>query len=275
MIRAFKLEWLKLRNYKFFWILLGLNLIALLIISTAGVFFLNWLKSEGIDIDGIDPTIIPIYDFPDIWQNTTYLASWLRFLLAFIVIISVNNDLTYNTMRQNVIDGVSKKEFVLSKLSLILFLAALTTIFLFITGLIIGSVYSNVWGVSYIFDEMEFLGAYFLDIVVYCSFAFLIALFIKKSGFAIIALFLYTMFFEPLAAVFMQEHHCCKDTYWDTIGSFLPIRSIKDLISVPFGKYIFREIVDYVPLKTLLINLGWLAIYFWVIYRRLVKRDLK
>ena len=40
MIRVLKLEWLKVRNYKSFWILLGMYLLALLIIASGGVFFL-------------------------------------------------------------------------------------------------------------------------------------------------------------------------------------------------------------------------------------------
>ncbi|MCP4459185.1 MAG: ABC transporter permease subunit, partial [Cytophagales bacterium] len=200
MIRVFQLEWLKLRNYKVFWILLGMYLLALVIITSFGVFFLEYLKSKGADFDGLDPTIIPIYDFPDIWQNTTYLASFLKVLLAFIVIISVNNDQSYLTLRQNVIDGISKKEFLISKLMLIAFLALTSTSFLFVAGLINGSVYSHVHGATYIFSELEFLAAYCYDIMVYCSLAFLITILIKKTGFAIIVLFLYTMMFEPILA---------------------------------------------------------------------------
>ncbi len=275
MIRAFKLEWLKLRNYKVFWILMGMYLFALIVITSFGTFFLEYLKSQGADFEGLDPTLLPIYDFPDIWQNTTYLASFIRVLLGFIVIISVNNDLSYNTLRQNVIDGISKKEFVLSKLSLILFLAAFSTLFLFISGLTNGFIYSNVQGAQFVFDEMEFIAAYFLDIVVFCSFAFLVALLIKKAGFAIIGLFIYTIMFEPIVAVFLQHHHCCKNTGWSEFASYLPVRAMKDLIAIPYPKYIFREIVDYVPIKPVLISLGWMGLFLGAVYWRLVKRDLK
>ena len=162
MIRALKLEWLKLRNYRVFWILTGMYLFAVIIIASGGGFFLQWLKSQGADFDGIDPTILPIYDFPDIWQNTTYLASFVKVLLAFIVIISINNDVTYNTMRQNIIDGISKREFIYSKLLQIAALAFLSTLFLFIAGFINGSIYSHVWGPGFIFDEIGISPGLFL-----------------------------------------------------------------------------------------------------------------
>lgn len=274
MIRALKLEWLKVRNYRVFWILTGMYLLAVVIIASGGVFFLEWLKSKGADFDGIDPTILPIYDFPDIWQNTTYLASFVKVLLAFIVIISINNDITYNTMRQNIIDGISKREFIISKLLQILALAFISTVFLFIAGFINGSIYSHIWGVEYIFDEMEFLFAYFYDIVVYCTLAFLLSLIIKKAGFVIIALFLYTMMFEPIATTIMINAPYFKDGIAPDLAQFFPIQSLNNLITVPYGKYVFMEIEDNVSYSALAIVTGWFAFYLTSIFYILNKRDL-
>ena len=89
MIDAIKLEWLKIKNYRVFWILLGMYLFALTVIASGGVFFLEWLKNQGADFNGIDPTIVPIYDFPDIWQNMTYLGSYAKIFLAFMFFFSV------------------------------------------------------------------------------------------------------------------------------------------------------------------------------------------
>jgi ABC-2 type transport system permease protein len=274
MIRALKLEWLKVRNYKVFWILTGMYLLAVIIISSGGVFFLEWLKSKGADFDGIDPTILPIYDFPDIWQNTTYLASFIKVLLAFIVVISVNNDITYNTMRQNIIDGISKREFIFSKFLQILALAFLSTLFLFIAGFINGSIYSHVWGAAYIFDEMEFLFAYFYDIVVFCTLAFLLSLIIKKAGFVIVALFLYTIMFEPILTTILINAPPFRDGIAPEIARFFPIKSLNDLIPVPYGKYIFMEIEDNIPLSALAISTGWFLIYISGIFFLLNRRDL-
>lgn len=275
MIDAIKLEWLKVKNYRVFWILMGMYLLALAIIAAGGVFFLEWLKSLGADFNGIDPTIVPIYDFPDIWQNMTYLGSYVKILLAFIVIISVNNDVTYNTLRQNIIDGISKKKYLLSKFIFITILAAISTLFLFFTGLITGTIYSHVWELRFIFDELEFLGAYFLDIVVYCSLAFLLSLIIKKAGFVIVLLVLYTMMFEPIASAILINAPFFRDTFWSELVAFFPIQSLNNLIKVPFGRYVFMEIQDYIPAKTLAIALVWLAFYLTMIITILTKRDLK
>ena len=111
MIRLFEIEWLKLKNYTVFWILLIMYFLGLILILSSGMFLMQFLKYKGADFNGIDPTILPLYDFPDVWQNMTYIATFFKIILAFIVIISVTNEISYRTMRQNVIDGLSKWEW--------------------------------------------------------------------------------------------------------------------------------------------------------------------
>lgn len=274
MIRAFTLEWLKIKHYRVFWLLFGLYLLAQLAITNGGIFILEWLKNQGANFDGIDPTIIPIYDFPDIWQNSTWLGSFVNLLISFIVIVSVNNELTYNTLRQNIIDGISKREFLLSKFALILFMAAICTLVLFVSGLTAGLLYSHVTDLKFIFDEMEFLVAYFLQLVSISMFAFCIALVIKKAGFAIVMIFLYSAFFEPIASAIMEYAPFVKD-YTAGLVKFLPIYSMRNLIDVPFPKYLLREINDDIFWYEWLISIGWLAIYGLFITYILNKKDLK
>lgn len=274
MIRAFTLEWLKLKHYKIFWILFGIYLLAQLVITSGGVFLLEWLKSKGLDFNGLDPTMIPIYDFPDIWQNTAYLGSFAKILIAFIVIISVNNDLTYNTMRQNIIDGTSKKEFILSKFSLIVFLAGICTLVLFSSGLITGFIYSHVTDLASVFDELEYLLAYFYQLIIFSMLAFLIALVIKKAGFAIVLLFLYSSFLEPIATAILQYAPFMNDTTAG-LAKFFPVFSINNLIDIPFPRYYFQEIQDNVLWHEWLIATGWILVFTYIIVFILNKRDLK
>ncbi|MEP5611906.1 MAG: ABC transporter permease [Cyclobacteriaceae bacterium] len=274
MIRAFKLEWLKLKHYRIFWVLFGIYLLAQLVITNGGVFVLEWLRDLGADFDGLDPTMIPIYDFPDIWQNTSWMGSFIKILIAFIVIISVNNDLSYNTMRQNIIDGVSKKEFILSKFSLVLFLAAICTIVLFTSGLVTGFIYSSVTDIKYVLDELEFVVAYFYQLVVFSMLAFLVGLVIKKAGFAIVLLFFYSSFLEPIVTAILEHADPIKDQT-ASLAKFFPVYSVNNLIHVPFQRYFFQEIQDNVLWYEWLIATGWLVIFTYLIVFILNKRDLK
>ncbi|MEQ8550153.1 MAG: hypothetical protein RIC03_19720 [Cyclobacteriaceae bacterium] len=275
MISAIKLEWLKLKNYRVFWVLIMMYLFALTVVAFGGTFFLEWLKSKGLDFKGFDPTMLPLYDFPDIWQNLTWIASFIKILLAYVVIISVNNDLTYNLLRQNIIDGFSKKKYLISKIALIVGLALMSTVALFIAGLINGYMYSQVMSVRYIFDEMEFLAAYALDILVFCSFAFLMSLLIKKAGFVIVALTIYSLMFEPILAFVLENAPFLEDPIWSNMAQFLPINALNKLIAVPFPKYIFEEVVTDIPFIPLVIVLAWETIFVGAIVYILNKSDLK
>ena len=98
IIRLLEIEWLKLKNYKVFWILIIMYFLGLILILSSGMFLMQFLKSKGAEFQGIDPTILPLYDFPDVWQNMTYIATFFKIILAFIVIISVTNEISYRTI---------------------------------------------------------------------------------------------------------------------------------------------------------------------------------
>ncbi len=273
MIRIFEIEWLKLKNYRVFWVLFALYFLGLTIVCSSGMFLMEFLKSKGADLNGVDPTILPLYDFPDVWQNVTYVATFFKLFLAFIVIISVTNEISYRTLRQNVIDGLSKKEFLISKLALIVSLSSLATIFLFLQGLIMGLIYSKVGGLKYIFSSLEFFPAYFLEVCTFLSLAFLLSILIKKSGFVIVLLFMYTLIFEPFVVVNMEHNPHIPNTM-DWIIPYLPIKSLNNLIRVPFPKYVLMRIQDYVALVDILIVAAWLFIYNYLVLVIMQKRNV-
>lgn len=273
MIRLFEIEWLKLKNYKVFWILTAMYFVGLILVLSSGMFLMQFLKSKGAEFQGIDTTILPLYDFPDVWQNMTYVATFFKIIPAFIVIISVTNEISYRTMRQNVIDGLSKWEFLRSKFALIIVLSAAATVFIFVEGMITGLIYSTVKYPELIFSELEFLLAYFLEVVTFLCFAMLLALLLKKAGFAIVLIFMYTLIFEPFLTVNMLHNPWMKEQVsW--LAPFFPIRALNNLITVPFQRYVFMEIQDYIAWKDALIVLGWLAFYLLAIFKLLDKRDI-
>lgn len=273
MIRLFEIEWLKLKNYKVFWILLIMYFLGLILILSSGMFLMQFLKYKGADFNGIDPTILPLYDFPDVWQNMTYIATFFKIILAFIVIISVTNEISYRTMRQNVIDGLSKWEFLKSKLALIIVLSATSTLFIFFEGLITGLIYSTVKYPEYIFSDLDFLAAYFFELITFLSFALLLSILLKKAGFVIVLIFMYTLIFEPFLTINMLHNPWMKD-YVSWLAPFFPIRALNNLIQVPFQRYVFMEIQDFIAWKDALIVFVWLVIYHLSIYKLLDKRDI-
>lgn len=273
IIKAAKVEWLKMRPYRVFWILVGLYLIGMALVVSSGSFLLEFLKKQGADFNGIDPTILPLYDFEDIWQNITWIANFLKLLPAFIVVISVANDLSYTTLRQNVIDSLSKSSYILSKFSLIFGLSLASSILLLVNGLILGIIYSPVINTSIIFSNIEFIGAFLVQTLTYLSFAFLLTILIRKAGFVIVLMLGYTVIFEPIvAAILINAPFIFDNIRW--LADILPARAINNVIEVPFQKYIFRETQTELKFSSIGIIIGWLIFYVSTISFIIQKRDL-
>lgn len=274
MTRLLQIEWLKLKYNRAFWILTGMYVAGVVIICSSVMFLMQWLKSEGANFEGIDPTIIPFYDFPDVWHNITYLATFLKIFLAFIVIISISNEASFRTMRQNIIDGLSKRDFLISKLLLIGIMSLGTMLLLFLIGLGTGAAYSHIWGIKYIFTDVQFILAYGFEVFVFLTFALVIALFVRKSGLVIVGLMMYALIFEPILDKNLEYNtwHVLDSFRW--IRHYLPIRAINNLIHIPYLKYGFQEIQDYVSFREVVIVLGWLCTNIGLGYWILKKRDL-
>jgi len=53
-----------------------------------------------------------IFNFPYIWHFNTYIAAVLKFFLAIVIVSMMANEYSYGTLKQNLIDGMSKQEFI-------------------------------------------------------------------------------------------------------------------------------------------------------------------
>ncbi len=276
MKRLLQIEWLKLKHYRPFWVLTGLYALLVTLICVGIHFFLIFLKNEGADYHGIDPTIIPFYDFPDVWQNITYIATFFKIFLAFIVIITTSNEIINKTLRQNIIDGMGKKRWIQSKLILIGGLSLAATILLFIIGLLTGLVLSHPYGYAHILESTSFLFVYWLEVFTFLSFALFLILLIRRSGLVIVGLMMYTFAFEPFLSVILMyppnEFNFPAYTY--DLAQLMPIRALNNLIHVPYQRYALREIQDFVSLKEVFVVVCWLAFYVSMSYLILKKRDL-
>ncbi len=269
MRRLLTLEWLKLRHYRPFWVLLTLYFSVLGLVSCSVMFFFEYIASRGVKLDGIDPTMIPFYDFYDIWQNLTYLATFFKIFLGFIVVMSITNEYSYKTIRQNIIDGLTQWEFISTKLLVIFALSVANTLFLFVIGLVLGWIYSPVQGIEATFANAAFLPAYFLDVFAFLVFSLLVGTLIKRTGFAIVLLAFYSLFIEPITTTILAARH----PEW-SLYQYLPIRAINNLIAVPYHKYAFREVQDFVAFQDVVIVGVYLVAFIFLNYWLLRRSDI-
>src|SRR5690606_10806030 len=111
MIRLLKIEWNKIYYYKTAWIFTILYFVMLMILGGS----LSVIKPE---VGGIKLNLskLGMFEFPVIWQNLTYLFAIAKIFLAVIIVTNVTNEYSNGTLKQNLIDGLGKKELIASKI---------------------------------------------------------------------------------------------------------------------------------------------------------------
>lgn len=267
MLHLLKIELKKMTSYRTFWVVCGLYFITIGFSTASGMEFLKWLATlfdgfgEELNIDRI-----PLYHFPDVWLNLIWWSGLFKVLLGIMVVISITNEYSYRTVRQNIIDGLSRWEFLGSKILLNTLLSATSVLLIFVIATITGFIYTPEIQWKYVFTDLEFFLAYFLEIFEYLSFALLLGILIRRSGLTIILLLLSGML-ELIIKLNI-------DDYFPEAVPFFPLESISALVPLPVYRYGFMEIQDYIKLSSVAIALGWTLIFNYLSYFRLKKADI-
>ena len=275
MIKLFRIDFKKLRHYRAFWVLLILYFATMGLVTSSGMEFLKWLKSKGADFDEVDILRIPLYHFPDIWQNLTYISTYFQPILAIIVIISLTNEFSFKTIRQNIIDGFDRKDFLISKLLSIFLLALASTLFVFLIGLITGSIYSPENSMRFMFRDVEFIFGYFIAVFGYLMMVMFFAIWIKRAGLAIGLVLIYPALEYAFTGILSGISAFNDDALASILpyGDYLPVHAFNAIIEIPFPRYVFIEIQDYVDPVQVAVVIGYILLFTWLSYRNLVKRD--
>jgi len=226
-----------------------------------------------------------IFNFPYIWHFNTYIAAILKFFLAIVIVSMMANEYSYGTLKQNLIDGLSKKEFIESKFLTVLVFALGSTFFVFIMSLVLGLSFSSYNEIDIIFSDLEYLLAYFLKLTAFFSFCLFLGILIKRSAFALGFLFIWNIIEGIIIGVLKWKVFTDSDDY-QKITQFLPLESMSNLIKEPFSRLsIIKNIEasiggavntrDYsVHWYELLIVIFWIVIFVLMSYKILKKRDL-
>lgn len=225
-----------------------------------------------------------IFNFPFIWHFNTYIAAILKLFLAIVIVSMMANEYSYGTLKQNLIDGMSKKEFIQSKFLTVLLFAAVSTVFIFLMSLILGLSYSSYTEFSIVFSDLEYLLAYFVKLVGFFSFCLFLGILVKRSAFALGFLLVWNIIEGIINGVLTFKVFPKSETA-GAITQFLPMQSMSNLIVEPFtrlsvvknlGTQIgLDNIKEYnVTLLSICIVLFWTATFIFLSYQLLKNRDL-
>jgi len=264
VIRLLKLEYRKQITSSGFWILVVLHGV---VIGLAAINFNSLLQNVNVmmnNVPDIDLALRPVLQFPDVWQNITYISGFFKIILALILITSVCNEFTYSTARQNIIDGLSRREWLYSKIGLAIALSFFSTLLVLSVGFVLGFSQEATVEPTAIFGRLDFVLAYFIELLVYFIYALFLALALKRTGLSIILLLAYDFILEPIFSLSIPEY----------VNEFLPMNTIDNLNQFPFTKYVGNETQSVVSIEQLIWAFAYGTLFAVLSYFIFNKRDL-
>lgn len=275
---------LRLLNIELQKLLLNKTSKVLIIISFILPFFVILLSSFKINFFGlftIELGEYGIFNFPLIWHITTFFAAFFKIFFAIVVVSMIGNEYSYKTLKQNLIDGLSKKEFILSKFYTIAFFSLVSTVLIFLITICIGFYYSSIDEFSIVIRGTEFILAYFVKLLGFFSFCLFLGMLLRKSAFALAFLFIeYLLEWFIFWGAYQAFDNSTEKA--DMVKGFLPLESMYNLINQPIQRAIMMYSPDKVDFSydyavhwyEILIVLAWTAIFIFSSYKLLEKRDL-
>lgn len=260
-------EWLKVRNYRTFWLLAGLYTLTLLLLlfSLQGI-----LNNVTVNINSKSPLPIPeypVYSFPGVWQNLTYIAGFLKMFPAFLIIILITNEFTFSTYKQQIISGSRRMEFLTAKTLLVVILSAGIALLIGISGMITGLLQPSPDYGAIVSQKTVFLASHALELFTYLMFASFLAFLFRRAGITIIVFLLYSLIIERILVFRLP----------DAIGRFLPLEACGNLVPLPNSalmKIFGVSFSEYTAVADAGICFGWAVVFYLMIYWLLRKRDL-
>ncbi len=241
-----------------------------------------------IDFNGFSGSFsdLGIFDFPYVWHVSTYFTSFLKIFIAIVIVSLTASEYSNRTIKQNLIDGLSKKELILSKFYLAFTLALLTTLVVFIASLILGLIYSDYNEIGIIFSDLEFMGAFFLGHLVFFCFCLFAGILLKRSAFALGFVAVWWMFEGVINIISYVLDKSYETNIYEYVVHILPLNAMSNLIKQPFtridligssldqvtqGSVVFDYQVEWLDVISVLL---WSTLFIYWSFALLKRRDL-
>ena len=214
MNKLITIEWMKLRRLMTMKVILIIFAVVVPSIYL-GLSLMSFPIAKGVNWQFPTET----YTFPNAYHFSAYISSWFNLMIGVIIIVFVTNELKYKTQRQNVIDGLSKRDVILSKFYVVFVLSAVITLYTFLVGFLVGVIND---GFSNMFEGIHHIAVYFISTLGYFTFAFFFANLVRLPALAIVLYILSTFLEGIIGFIAVQKY-----------AQFFPLSTFSDLIPVP------------------------------------------
>jgi len=279
-MKLLKLEYYKNLNYtpfKVFTMMYFAILIIFLFMGLADFELFGGtinLKKEG------------VYNFPEIWNFTTWAVALLKIFLGFIIVFSICQEFSNRMFKQNTIDGLSREEFIGSKLLTITIFTIISTVLVFGITLFLGLNYSTKTDSALIYEEIYFIGSYFLKLFTFFCFLMFLSILLRKSMFVFLAFFVLWVgenivsgletFMKVKGTQAAERNEILQNDFF--VSKLLPLESMSSLIPNPMlrlnmAKALGLKYEFTYPVESIFVCLVWCGLFILGSYLILKKRD--
>ena len=226
MLRLIQLEWAKFRKHRSVRVLLILYMVLLPILLFVPKI-IPGLPDEVQDI------VSTFYMFPNIFKYGGYQASWLIFFVAgFIGVSIIATEINNKTMRQNIITGLSRKQFFMGKVGFCMSLALFFTLYFLLFAMVAGFLNTEAIYFSKVMEGWPIIFGLFLQSFAFLCFALLVGLLVKRTGIGIFLFFTY-----PLVEVILR-YPIHQKIFPGPGMRYYPFNVFEDLVPIPFADMI-------------------------------------
>lgn len=284
-MRLLRIEFKKIvgnKSFKVFSLLFAVFLPLLVILVPA---------MAGDTINGIDFYPFIPNNYETTWYAVSVISSWFCFfLLSFVLIYHITNEYNYRTVRQNVIDGYTRNEYIKGKILLMLAITIIATLYVFVIGLIAGMYFSTfdpkdasqlqnffntgedldpILGFGSVLDGVENIVRFFIQVLANFGFAFLIA-FLSKRGILAVLIYYAAYIAELIVGVQLKNNNAA------VIYEYLPLNIISQTLPFPNFRMLLAGLASPESFDWLASGIAVLYTLLFIVLARwlFMKRDI-
>jgi ABC-type transport system involved in multi-copper enzyme maturation permease subunit len=268
MKRLILLEWTKFRKNT----VIQLLLLFFFLFFPACLYFGSLIP----ELPSFLPSKESFFQFPSIWEYLGYAGNWIVFFFVgvasiYLVTIEVSN----KTLRQSIINGMTRNEFFISKLLSIVIFCLVATVYYAIMSLAIGFYNTEGFDLAAALDNDWAISRFFLMSFAYTNFALFLSFLFRKSGLAVFFYVSYIIIIEPLIRLLIIDS--VDKASWTR---YFPMNSAEDLMPLPAMKYAsaIPSNVDFAFLlsdkEATILSLAYCAVFLGISYYLFLKKDI-
>ncbi|MFL9482594.1 ABC transporter permease [Chitinophagaceae bacterium LWZ2-11] len=271
-MQLLKIEWLKLKKYPSFWWMLGITALTYPLINLMFYSLFQNVISKKDMAGAIAKSVLGNpFAFPETWHSVAYFSSFFVMVPAILVIMIITNEYQYKTSRQNIIDGWSRDQFMISKLLDVAIITGIVTLMYVITAAVYGFTVKEDAVIGSWSENIKYIPLFMLQTFAQLTLAFLLGFLVKKAFIALGIFIFYYLIIENVIVGYLRKQDI-------SARRFLPFEISDRLIPDPkfFGKFneeaynkTLSQINEHIVYTIVLTSFVW-----WLCFYLYKKKDI-